>query len=168
MKTKNMIITALLLAIGMVLHFITPPVYGGIKPDFLLSCMFIAILIQDDFSNALAAGLTAGIMSAMTTSFPGGQIPNLVEKLITAVFVFILVKKIYKNHINTMKLILLAGVGTFVSGVLFLSFAYILVGLPAPFYALLVVGVLPAIISNIVASLAIYRAFISIKKSRII
>ena len=80
MKTKNIITTALLLAIGMVLHFITPPVYGGIKPDFLLSCMFIAILIQDDFSNALAAGLTAGIMSAMTTSFPGGQLPNLIEK----------------------------------------------------------------------------------------
>lgn len=168
MKTKNIITTALLLAIGMVLHFITPPVYGGIKPDFLLSCMFIAILIQDDFSNALAAGLTAGIMSAMTTSFPGGQLPNLIEKLITAVFVYIVVKKIYANHITTLRLIILASVGTFVSGVLFLSFAYILVGLPAPFYSLLIVGVLPAVVSNIIACLAIYRAFISIKKNRTI
>ena len=104
----------------------------------------------------------------MTTSFPGGQLPNLIEKLITAVFVYIVVKKIYANHITTLRLIILAAVGTFVSGVLFLSFAYILVGLPAPFYSLLIVGVLPAVVSNIIACLAIYRAFISIKKNRTI
>lgn len=36
----DMIITALLLAVGLVLHTITPPVFGGIKPDFCLAVCF--------------------------------------------------------------------------------------------------------------------------------
>lgn len=78
----------------MVLHFITPPIYGGIKPDFLLSCMFIAILVYDDFSNAIAAGLVAGIMSAMTTAFPGRTNSNVLEKVITACFIYLFIKNI--------------------------------------------------------------------------
>ncbi|MGB4483023.1 MAG: tryptophan transporter, partial [bacterium] len=37
MKIKNMVITALLMAIGLVLHQIVPPIVGGMKPDFLLA-----------------------------------------------------------------------------------------------------------------------------------
>ncbi len=163
MKTRDMIITALLLAVGLVLHTITPPVFGGIKPDFLLSCMFLAIVINKGSANALSAGVVAGLMSAMTTGFPGGQIPNVLDKITTSIIVYAMVRYVFKNNMTNLKLIFLSIVGTLISGTLFLTFAALIAGLPAPFMTLFVAAVLPATALNAVASLLIYRAFLSVK-----
>ncbi|MDD4570180.1 MAG: tryptophan transporter, partial [Tepidanaerobacteraceae bacterium] len=52
-----MILTSLLIAIGLVLHYVVPPIVGGMKPDFLLAMLFVALYIDHSPKNALVAGL---------------------------------------------------------------------------------------------------------------
>jgi len=51
MKTKNMVMAAVLLAIGTVLHLIVPPIFS-VTPDFLLATMFVAILFNRDLKGS--------------------------------------------------------------------------------------------------------------------
>ena len=46
MNTKKMVINALLLAIGAILHQITPALGLPIQPDFALAMLFIIIIIM--------------------------------------------------------------------------------------------------------------------------
>ena len=64
MKLKDMILTSLLIAIGLVLHYIV--LVGGMKPDFL-QC-FVALYIDNSPRNALVAGLLLGYFP-LTTDF---------------------------------------------------------------------------------------------------
>ena len=73
MNLKNNIVTTLLLAIGFILHYITPGILGGMKFDFLLIFIIISLLINRKFGNAILTGLLGGILSAMTTTFPGDK-----------------------------------------------------------------------------------------------
>lgn len=110
------------MALGLVLHLMVPGVFFGVKPDFLLSMMFISLMIVSDVKEALLIGIAGGIMSALTTGFPGGQIPNFIEKIITALVVFYMVKTMGKNF-SIPKIILIFALGTMVSGTLFLTIA---------------------------------------------
>ena len=97
MKTRNLTISAIFMALGLVMHFLVPPIFGGVKPDFLLSMMFISLIIAGDIKEAILIGVAGGIMSALTTSFPGGQIPNFIEKIIVAITIFLLIQKFGKD-----------------------------------------------------------------------
>ena len=90
MNLRKIIISSLLLAIGLVLYQVTPPILFGMKPDILLSMMFIAILVNKDYKMALLVGLAAGVLTAATTTFPAGQIPNIIDKLITCNCVYLM------------------------------------------------------------------------------
>src|SRR5690606_33145384 len=92
MKLKNNIFTTLLLAIGLIMHQITPGILGGMKFDFLLIFMFVSLLLNHRFENAILTGILGGLLSAMTTSFPGGQIPNIIDKLVASLVIFVLIK----------------------------------------------------------------------------
>ena len=83
-QTRNLTISAIFMALGLVLHLMVPGIFFGVKPDFLLSMMFISLMIVGDVKEALLIGVAGGIMSALTTGFPGGQIPNFIEKIITS------------------------------------------------------------------------------------
>src|SRR5690554_479311 len=96
MNLKNNIVTTLLLAIGFILHYITPGILGGMKFDFLLIFIIISLLINRKFGNAILTGLLGGILSAMTTTFPGGQIPNILDKIITCLVLFIIIRIFYR------------------------------------------------------------------------
>lgn len=122
MKTRNLTISAIFMALGLVMHFLVPPIFGGVKPDFLLSMMFISLIIAGDIKEAILIGACGGIMSALTTSFPGGQIPNFIEKIIVAIVIFILIQKFGKD-LNKYQIIFIYAFGTLVSGVLFLLLA---------------------------------------------
>ncbi|MED3563495.1 tryptophan transporter, partial [Bacillus xiapuensis] len=87
MNTKNLVALALLVGIGAVLHAVIPPIFLGMKPDMMLLMMFLGIILFPEFKNVLLLALVTGIISALTTGFPGGQIPNIIDKLVTA-FVF--------------------------------------------------------------------------------
>ena len=121
-KTRTLTISAVFMALGLVLLFMVPGIFFGVKPDFLLSMMFISLMIVEDVKEALLLGVAGGIMSALTTGFPGGQIPNFIEKIITSLVVFYLIKVMNKNF-SIPKIILIFALGTMVSGTMFLTIA---------------------------------------------
>lgn len=155
MKLRDMIETALFMAIGYVLHAIVPPVFLGMKPDLLLAMLFLVILRRPTFRNALLAGAIAGIITALTTGFPGGQVANLVDKLVTAnvsCSLVLLLRRIDKRVTAG----IVSAVGTVVSGTVFLGTALLMVGLPGPFTALFTAVVLPATALNTAALVILY------------
>lgn len=161
MKLKNLILTALLLAIGMMLHQFAPPIFG-MKPDFLLSMMFVSMFFNEDYKSTLIIGLTSGVLTAATTTFPGGQLPNLIDKIITCQLIYILIILLEKcNYIfkisNTLKLAIVSILGTIVSGTVFLGGANLLFSLPAPFKILFLTVVLPASLINTATSLLLFN-----------
>lgn len=158
MNLKKMILSSLLLSIGLVLHQIVPPLLFGMKPDILLCMMFIAIALNDDYKMVMLIGLAAGLLTAATTSFPGGQIPNIIDKLITSNCVYIMLKFLANKFNKQLQMIIISVIGTLISGSAFLGSAYILVGLPAPFLALMLTVVLPALILNSIGSSILYNA----------
>ena len=138
MKIKNYIITALMLAMGFIFHATIPGI-AGMKFDLLLIFMIMAIILNPDIQNVIVSGLGGGIITALTTTFPGGQIPNFIDKIITALFIYALIE-IMKNFKNdTIK-------------------SAILVGLPAGFSLLMISVVIPTCIANIFMGLFVYKA----------
>ena len=146
MKTNKIIITSLFLTIGLILHQITPGILLGIKPDFLLVFMILSIIVTKDFKITLITGIVAGILCALSTSFPGGQLPNIIDKIITSIIVYVIYK--YLNTDSPLKLTGIYFLGTIISGSIFLGSALILFGLPAPFLILFVSIVLPTSVLN--------------------
>lgn len=160
MNLRKIILSSLLLAIGMVLHQIAPPLLFGMKPDILLSMMFIAIVLVDDYKVTLLVGLAAGVLTAATTTFPMGQIPNIIDKLITCNVVYFILKATKKILNHQIQMFVVSLVGTLISGTVFLGSALILVGLPggASFTALFLAVVLPATLVNTIACIFLYNA----------
>lgn len=158
MNTRKLTLASILLAIGLILHQVIPGTLAAMKPDALLAMMFIAILICDDYKSTIAISAVAGVLTALTTSFPGGQIPNLIDKLITGQLIFLLVKATKHLH-HQAKMIIISTIGTLVSGVVFLYSAMLLVGLPggANFTKLFTAIVLPATVVNTILAILVYN-----------
>jgi hypothetical protein len=168
MNLRKTILSSLLLAIGLVLHQLVPPFLFGMKPDFLLSMMFIAIILSDDYRLTIIIGLAAGILTAATTTFPGGQIPNIIDKFITCNLVYFMLKLLKNTINNQIKIVIISLVGTLASGGVFLGAAFILVGLPGSFLALVIAVVLPAALFNMITSMILYNISYSASKNIIL
>ena len=96
MNTKKLVLNSVLLGIGLVLHQIEPAIFG-VKPDMTLIMLFtVMILNKDSYKTCLACGIVVGIFSAITTSFPGGQVPNVIDKFITTNLIFVMMMFMYK------------------------------------------------------------------------
>ncbi|MBU5439449.1 tryptophan transporter [Tissierella sp. MSJ-40] len=158
MKLRNNIFTALLLAIGFILHQITPGILGGMKFDFLLSFIFISLLINDTFKNAMLTALLGGLLSALTTTFPGGQIPNIIDKLFTCITLFAVIKYIRCFNLNFFIVALIGGLGTLLSGTIFLLSAVFITGTPIPVKTLIITVVIPTSLINGIGAVFIYGA----------
>ena len=155
-QTRNLTVSAIFMALGLVLHLMVPGIFFGVKPDFLLSMMFISLMIVGDPKEALLIGVAGGIMSALTTGFPGGQIPNFIEKIITSLVVFYMIKAMNKNF-TIPKIIIIFALGTMVSGTLFLSIALTMtkqLNLFLPSYP----AVLVAMAINAILGIFLYQA----------
>ena len=155
-QTRNLTVSAIFMALGLVFHFMVPGIFFGVKPDFLLSMMFISLMIVGDVKEALLIGVAGGIMSALTTGFPGGQIPNFIEKIITSLVVFYMIKVMGKNF-TIPKIILIFALGTMVSGTLFLTIALTMtnqLNLFIPSYP----AVLVAMAINAILGIFLYKA----------
>ncbi|WP_040211436.1 tryptophan transporter [Clostridium polynesiense] len=168
MKTKNLILNALLLSIGLMLHQFAPPIFG-MKPDFLLSMMFITIFISKDYKMTVIIGAVSGILTALTTTFPGGQIPNFIDKIITSNLVYLMILFFERNSRinnikNSIKIGLLSASGTLVSGTVFLFSANLLFSLPASFNLLFITVVIPSILINTVSSVLLFKVMSSAAK----
>lgn len=124
-NTKVMVTSSVLMALGLVLHIIMPS--AGIKPDFLLACMFIAITISENKRQVLAVTIASGILTAMTTNFPAGQLPSMIDKFISG-FMFLALFNFIRSH-NKESIIyvgIISAISTFVSGICFLTSVYFL------------------------------------------
>ena len=164
-NTKRLVLNAILLAMGLVLHQVTPPIFT-IKPDTTLIMLFTLMVInRDDYKTCLIGGIIAGIFAGMTSAFPGGQIPNIIDKFITTNVMFVIMTVLYKVLLNklgdkTTDIVVTAVmmvVGTLVSGTVFLTSAQILVGLPGNFTGLFIAVVLPAVVINLIVGVLVYK-----------
>ncbi|WP_201715413.1 tryptophan transporter [Rossellomorea arthrocnemi] len=156
MNTKTLVSLSLLVGIGAVLHTVIPGIFLGMKPDMMLTMMFLGIILFPAKKNVLLLGLLTGVISGLTTQFPGGFIPNLIDKPLTAfVFygLFLATKKITRSLAGAS---VLTAFGTLVSGSIFLLSAYVIVGLPGAFFALFAAVVLPATLVNAGAMFVVY------------
>ena len=150
MKTKQLVTNSLLLAVGFLLHYVTPAIGLPMQIDFsLITLILIIAFNRNSFSTCLASGVATGIFAGLTTKFPMGLIPNIIDKLVTTIAVYLLIKLLDKTALNNkIKAIVVNAVGTLVSGIVFLASALLLVGLPAQFSVLFVTVVIPAIAVN--------------------
>ena len=150
MKTKQLVINSLLLSVGFILHYFTPAIGLPMQIDFSLITMILVInLSKNHFGTCMAAGIATGIFSGMTTKFPLGLVPNIIDKIVTTVVAYLLIKLLDKTALSSkIKSIAVNAAGTLVSGVVFLGSALILVGLPASFGLLFVTVVIPAVAIN--------------------
>jgi hypothetical protein len=169
MNLRKMILTSLFLSLGLVLHQAMPPVLLGMKPDIMICMMFIAILLnREDYKMTLLIGIIGGLFAAMTSTFPGGQLPNIIDKMVTANCIFLLYKVLDKRAGDQVKILIAAVAGTLISGTVFLGSAALIVGLPGPFMALMIAVVLPATAMNAVGCSVLYNAtVISLKRVRV-
>ncbi|KOO50215.1 tryptophan transporter [Priestia koreensis] len=164
MRAKELVTLSLLVGIGAVLHSIMPPLLLGMKPDLLLTMMFVGILLFPNAKSVLLVGITTGIISALTTSFPGGQVANVIEKPITAFVFLAMVVAVRKMRNSVVKASILTAIGTIISGGLFLGTALAFAGLPGGFMALILAVVLPTAVVNVIVMIVIYPIVTSIVK----
>ena len=134
LNTKKLVAIALLVGMGTVLHAVVPGFALGMKPDMMLTMMFLGIILFPDKKSVLLLGLTTGIISGITSSFPGGLFPNIIDKFVTAFIflaLFLVFSKIQKSIVSVA---ILTAIGTLISGTVFLGSAYFLVGFPIRWY----------------------------------
>ena len=158
MNVKRMILNSILIAIGALLHQITPALGLPMQPDFAIAMLFIIILINKDYKTTLIASIIMGVITAMTTKFPGGQLPNIIDKLITAHVIYFMYKAMGNKISDNIKILLALSFGTIVSGLSFLISASIIVGLPGNFITLVTLVVLPATLMNILLGTVLYKS----------
>ena len=151
-NTKQLVTNSLLLAVGFLLHYLTPAIGLPMQIDFSLITLILVInLNKSSFNTCVASGVATGIFSGLTTKFPLGFIPNIIDKITTAIFVYLLLKLLDKTALHSkIKTIVVNAVGTLISGTVFLVSALLLTGLPAPFFVLFTTVVIPAIVINTV------------------
>ena len=137
---------------GFLLHYVTPAIGLPMQIDFsLITLILIINLNRNSFSTCIASGVATGIFSGVTSKFPLGFIPNIIDKITTAIVVYLLIRLLDKTTLHSkIKTIIVNAVGTLISGVVFLASALLFVGLPAPFSLLFVTVVVPAIAVNTV------------------
>ena len=151
-NTRVLVLLSLLVGIGAVLHAVIPPFFLGVKPDM----MFLGIILFPDKKYVFLLGVVAGVITALTTGLPGGQIPNLVDKFATAFIFFGLFLTLGKFSKSIVSLAVLTAIGTLVSGSIFLSLALSFADVPGTFIALFTGLVLPTAVLNTVAMIIIY------------
>ena len=156
-NTKQLVTNSLLLAVGFLLHYVTPAIGLPMQIDFsLITLVLIINLNKNSFSTCIASGVATGIFSGLTTKFPMGLVPNIIDKLVTTIAVYLLIKLLDKTALSIkIKAIVVNAVGTLMSGTVFLVSALLLVGLPASFSVLFVTVVIPATIVNTIAGFII-------------
>ncbi|GGH73234.1 putative tryptophan transport protein [Compostibacillus humi] len=158
MNIRVLIILSLLVGIGTVLHAAIPGfTIAGVKPDLLLSMMFLGIFLFPKAKYVLLLSIVSGIIAALTTSAPGGQIANMIDKPVSAFVVlglFLLLQNKLNNNINAP---VLTFVGTFVSGTVFVAVLSVIASLPeGGFIALILTAVLPAAAVNTLIMVVVY------------
>lgn len=167
MNTKTLVQGAIFIALGTILHAVVPGFFNGMKPDFMLFCLIAYIILNPKPLPTLAMGVATGVMAALTTQFPGGQLPSMFDKIIAA-FAVLLMVRAFPGDGNITKAIIYF-IATVISGAVFLGTALIFVGLPgdAAFTAMFVAVVLPTAVMTAVLGVIFERVIaVNYKRNR--
>lgn len=164
MNTKNLVLMSLLVSVGAALYLVIPGINGGMKPDFMLTMMFVGILLFPNAKSVFLLGLTTGVISGLFSTFPAGFIPNIIDKFITAFVFFAVVLLIKKLATKLSVAVTLCGLGTILSGTIFLATAIFILGVDVPFGLLFLTVVLPAVLLNGVAFAIIFPIVVTLVK----
>lgn len=164
MNTKNLVALSLLIGMGTVLHAVIPNIVLGMKPDMMLTMMFLGITLFPDKKSVFLLAIVSGVISGLTSTFPGGLIPNMIDKPVTAALFLLLFLAFKKYQTSLVGVGVLTAIGTVISGSVFLTSAYYIVGLPGPFTALFAGVVLPAAALNTAAMVILYPIALSVVK----
>ncbi|MDU2064867.1 MAG: ABC transporter [Sporomusaceae bacterium] len=146
-------VTALLLAIGAILHFVVPSV-AGISPNFMIAMYAIAInLTRPTLLQSGGIGLVAGLINIPTSksAFPFANIPSeLAGALCCAILVHLF------TTAGTKRFAFLpgvsAGISTIASGAIFTLILKFVLALP---WAVYLYGMLPVVIAVAAINLVI-------------
>ena len=157
MKTKKMIINAILIALGVILHVRAPSIGLPAQPDFALAMLFIIMLLNKDYKTTLFSGIILGIFTALTTKTPGGQLPNILDKFITCNVMYFVLNLLREKVSKNTQAIILMGFGTVLSGIVFLSSLALISGIEGSIFVPIVAIVLPTAAINLIFGLVIYR-----------
>lgn len=159
MNTKKMAANAILIAVGAILHLITPS-FLGMQCDFSLAMLFIIMVFNKDYKTTLVCGIIVGIFAAYTSKLGGMAIvPNIVDKLITCNVMYLILIPLRNNISKINQIALLLPLGTLVSGTIFLTVLMMLSGLPGgmSFEALFMSVVMPTMVINTILGLAMFK-----------
>ncbi|MCI1856867.1 MAG: tryptophan transporter [Sporolactobacillus sp.] len=166
MKLKNLIIVALLLAIGTILHAVVPGLVFGMKSDLSLVMLFLCLFFFADKKSFMIIGLADGMLAGLTTQLPGGFIPNVIDKLITTPVVFLaflLCAKFFAPKGRYIAGMIIAGLGTVLSGTIFATVLIILTNVQASIFMQLIVAmVLPTAGMNAVLMAILYPIILQV------
>ncbi|AMC94311.1 hypothetical protein AOC36_10105 [Erysipelothrix larvae] len=158
MNIKNLVTYAALLSLGVILHAMTPGLLGNMKPDFLLATFFICITIAPSFKDVLIVSIACAFLASLTTSLPGGEIANIVDKLITGPVMYFVLTKL-KSLDSMIKIALFSFIGTLLSGLLFLLTLMVMNVLPLELSTLFISLVVPTAIANMIFFTFLYKGF---------
>ncbi|WP_068675732.1 tryptophan transporter [Oceanobacillus sp. Castelsardo] len=165
MNIRILITLSLLVGIGTVLHAVVPGFVFGVKPDMLLSMMFLGVFLFPKARYVLLLALVSGVISALTTQAPGGQIANMIDKPLSAFIVLALFVLLQKKVRNAVSAPILTFIGTVISGSVFVGVVALIAGLgDGTFLAMLIGAVLPAAAVNTLIMVVIYPVVQSIMK----
>ena len=155
---------ALLVSVGAALYLMIPGINGGMKPDFMLTMMFVGILLFPNVKSVFLLAVSTGIISGLFSTFPGGFFPNIIDKFVTAFVFFAVVLLIKKYAAKLPVAVALCALGTILSGAVFLSAAIFVIGAEIPFGLLFATVVLPAVLVNGIAFALIFPIVVSLVK----
>ncbi len=154
-------VTALLLAIGAILHFVSPS-FGGVTPNWTISMYALAInLTRPTVKQALGIGFVAGAINIPTSksAFPYG---NLLSETVGAVVCALLVHAFLSGRLATFKLrpAVTTFLTTVASGMTFITVLKFVVGMPmhAYVYVLMPVVFITALANMVITQLLYYPA----------
>lgn len=158
MKTKNLVVMAFLIAIGATCYVIVPGFIGGMKPDFMITMMFVAMFFFRDAKSTFLLALTTGLLSGLFSTFPGGFVPNVIDKFVTAFIIFAVIRLVGDYAKNRIVATTIAGIGTMISGSIFLALAMFVLGanVGATYFALFIAVVLPTALLSAAAFFIVY------------
>ena len=149
MDTKKMVLNAILIAIGVILHAISPSFGLPAQPDFALAMLFIIMLINRDYKTTIFAGIIIGIFTALTTKSPGGQLPCNV--------MYLLMLPLREKVSNNIQGIILFVFGTLLSGTVFLTSLALISGVEGAILTTIFAVVVPTAVVNVIAGMIIYK-----------
>ena len=164
MESRKLVFMSLLIAVGAALYLVIPGFNAGMKPDFMLTMMFIGIFLFPEPRNVFLLAVTTGVISGLFSTFPGGFIPNVIDKLITAFVIYLVISTVKKAATSLIGATVIAGLGTVLSGSIFLSIAIFVLGVKLPFLALFLTVVLPAVLMNGITFFIIYPIVLQLLK----